>query len=469
MVQADSRRVASPAARRGAALLLPERSVGPEKINALGPALKRGEGPRRPRCGWERSLWPHIQDTKLAEVSLAFPISTKQPQRVLIQDAGPRTPSAGSRDASAGSILHRVASMPPSVASMPPSIQIIQTEGTCDRAASHQSIGSHGGSSRGLLGAGLDAPSGSRSCTIPHVSDDKVSDFDMLSAVNKSLEETSSLSGFGWGKKRPRGCPLNAGITFGPRDNKDVCIDSSSVNLPTPGSILLQFTEPTHGTFRSALKPRPDVFRSTGEWCTGRPMCKGQIRTYIPPLSPPLARHQTPEKQASREHSPSPPVSELMRNISSQERSTKLSQSTTSFGVLSSRPCTSTDRPWTSIDSAASDDQPSMKVPEYFLPFISPIELVDRRPTPKVDVDVPLPPQPSLSRQCAGSLSHPSLGLYREHKDALIGDLKDLRRAGLPPLTDVSEQSPANPDGLPMMDLCICELHDTPADRKSVV
>lgn len=292
--------------------------------------------------------------------------------------------------------------------------------------------------------------------------------FEVGSFAHKSQElsfreEASYFSSFcSFGGKRVRGEPLFGGtdsamaadmeIAFPlPRNEAHGPTAQVSATRPpraTPGTVLLEFTEPTHGVFRSAL-PECDTGQNA-DVCrvSGRPMCKGS--TYISPVSPLLAGLQTLENQKNPERVQSPAISCLLRESASREAS-RMTLSTASFP---SRPGTSTDKPLTAASGFTSCDSEATScwnVPDYFLPFIAPKDIsskdAPRRRTCKV-------PDPALLPKCA---SAPTLNrVYGPFAADLRRDLKDLRRGGT-----TAEGTGANRDVTPT-ELCMFDCNDTP-------
>merc|ERR1740130_562440 len=255
---------------------------------------------------------------------------------------------------------------------------------------------------------------------------------------------------------------------------------SQGDSRPGTGVLNLQYTEPTHGVFRSVLKP-PNVDASRYldlTKVTGRPMVKGSIRAYIPPMSAPFSAPLAAAIQERRENRPrssvpcfeiheracSPAISAWLRD---SERS-KMSQSMTSLGGLSSRPQTSTDRPWTSTDTFVSNasDAVALCVPEYFLPIVAQLKLFTKAALPRVKAK--LNRSATSMSKMSTSTSAPQLidrgnkRQYSQSAPSLMKDLKSLRRAGISAFAEDEDANTAGKADGTFMDMCMCDFHDTP-------
>lgn len=314
------------------------------------------------------------------------------------------------------------------------------------------------------------------------------SDYDLFGSQVKSFEEDSYLSGFrNFQGKRLRGEPLPGLLDFAaaqtdaaarsrPSTSSKVLspIQSPShgsslpspQNLSRPGTVNLEFERPSRGVFRSALRPEPDVHGvgsgTDGLEVSGRPAVKGNLRSFLPPASPPLAAMQLPKHL---KEDPERMVKPTMNALLTGQHS-RMTPSTPS--LFSSRPLTSTEQAVSSTTSVSATESEVMAmsggVPTYFMPFISASMLhphpPDLRRKAALSMRVPDPAKMS-------TIPLPEVGpfgviadSYGFNSEELLQDLYSVRRAN--PKLDETSDAYEGELGMTLAELCIRDCADTP-------
>jgi hypothetical protein len=282
-------------------------------------------------------MWPHKKEEKLSEVSLRFPLAQKRSLQVSQQE--PESPK-------------------------------LPASSLATRIVAARSMGVSGD-------IGIHAQS-QRNYAIETDLDRRGDGDEAIEKTNGFLtfgQSSPSSPSFSLGGRRPHGRPLCADWSSLPQTS-DIAIapviaeagsvpeSPSTPGNSKPGSILLQYTEPTHGVFRSPLKPQPDVhvLRNTGlTRVSGQPIHKGQIRTHVWPGCRPPNIEERPV---------SPPVSVLLRDAQGSRSVGSLSPNSTQM----SQSVPASFRPSSSLGSlfGAGETSLSSSAADVYLPFVSP-------------------------------------------------------------------------------------------------
>jgi hypothetical protein len=231
-----------------AALVLPECDSAQRKGLGLGPSLKRGEGPRQPRGGWQKSFWPHLPKTRFEEVPVGFPLVFQARKRVLVLDEAQ----------TAGKSLPTMTSSPssPAVLDVSKFGTMTKTAGACEDAGLMASTDTGRAHSTGNL-------------------------------------RSSRGLGSNTMRRRPRGGPLNCGSLeyssslsgdmasgiFSPSSSKPMPLSlapvpTTELSLSKPHTVHLEGWEPPGSPTQAQSSTAGD-----GAQISGRPLFKGQIRT----------------------------------------------------------------------------------------------------------------------------------------------------------------------------------------------
>jgi len=468
-----------------AALLLPEYGSVRSKVGALGPSLKRGDGPRQPRNGFEKSMWPHVPENRVALVPLNVPFAHKRAHRVLVvdEDLSTRTPSASSRPKQQRE-LKRSSSDPRSLAAAAlvdyTNAQRRTQGGGSDEL--HETSNDDPASIPRIEGVESALADGKKTSNREPLQDGELADTSKRSGFPKA-----SMSSVSWQKcfsKRPRGCPLDG--DSGPQESRiggsALIAAGKATTSPTRSTSLLSLAPtPIPKESLDPSRPRPVELEGSQSisdsyaladadefsQVSGRPLFKGQIRTFIPPVCTPLAAAtlSSPAERHGYDLSPSPPVDRLLQEASSLGSLLSLHDSQAQdFAKMSQTLAIHSSVNIDSADSCSySKALPSLsKVPSYFLPFITPMGMSLKEPRPRIAVKVP--PVRSSSEPF---LPKPNLN-GRERAAALQVDFAKMRRGANPRLWDKENPRVATEEGLQysLMDLCICDLEDTPETLK---
>lgn len=452
-----------------AALLLPEYTRS--KVGALGPSLRRGDGPRQPRCGFEKSMWPHIPDNKVALVPLNLPAAPKRAQRVLVVDEEQHTstPSAPSRPRRERPLKNEVQPSSDAAVANENNIEKMKEEESNDilQVAINDDFALTTAAEREERQSSHETPLDCAQGSLLGAETSKFSGIPKASVSSVSWQRCFS--------KRPRGCPLDC--DFGSLESRGggsaLVAAGKATASPSKSKSLLSLA-PAADFSLDPSRPRPvelegvqsipDSIADEFSQVTGRPLFKGQIRAFIPPVCTPLAAAtlSSPVERYGYELSRSQPVEKLLKDASSttgtmfslhDSTSPDVSKMSQTFASHMSFNMDST------VSGSLSATSPSTsKVPDYFLPFITPMGLSLKESRPRVVVKVP-------PVRCSSEPFLPKSSLRgRERSAALLVDFTKMRRGANPRLWDDENPRVATEDGLrySLMDLCICDLQDTP-------